>query len=399
MRVVLLNESFPEGMGYAGTAIPKTMRAMGVDVHYVTAGLPVYHGMPNYAETYGEFHRNIDLPGSTREVDGYQVHFLDYRLGFGGARLLGLREKLAELKPDIVQTLNHVAWPPLAAALNRRNGGYKLFTGNHTTASVYPLARMDAGPLNPLRIKEYLIRTLPGRFISRRIERCYGATSDCSEVARRFMGVPAEKLTTLPLGVETDVFHPATNPEEHARAKALREDLGVASEEIMCVYTGRFSDDKNPALLAEAVAEMRAAGAPYRAVFFGEGVQRDRLAGIEGTIVRPFVHYSGLADLYRAADIGVWPTQESTSMLDCAASGRPIVVNDTIAAVERVEGNGLTYRLNDNDDLKRALSALQSPETRFALGSVGAAKIVAKFSWQALVQVRIDDYAAAIGRV
>ena len=86
-------------------------------------------------------------------------------------------------------------------------------------------------------------------------------------------------------------------------------------------------------------------------------------------------------------------------MLDCAASGRPIVVNDTIAAVERVEGNGLTYRLNDNDDLKRALSALQSPETRFALGSVGAAKIVAKFSWQALVQVRIDDYAAAIGRV
>lgn len=396
MRVVLLNESFPEGMGYAGTAIPKTMQAMGVDVHYVTAGLPVYHGMANYAETYGEFHRGADVPGSTRQVDGYQVHFLDYRLGFGGARLLGLREKLAELRPDIVQTLNHVAWPPLTAALNRRNGGYKLFTGNHTTASVYPLARMDAGLLNPLRIKEYLIRTLPGRFISKQIERCYGATSDCSEVARRFMGVPVEKLTTLPLGVETDLFHPAANSEEHARAKALRQELGVGPDEIMCVYTGRFSDDKNPALLAEAVAEVRAEGAPYRAVFFGEGVQRDRVSASEGAIVRPFVHYTGLADLYRAADIGVWPTQESTSMLDCAASGRPIVVNDTIAAVERVDGNGLTYRLNDRDDLKRALCALRSPGTRNALGTAGADKIAAKYSWRALVQVRLDDYAAAI---
>ena len=103
-----------------------------------------------------------------------------------------------------------------------------------------------------------------------------------------------------------------------------------------------------------------------------------------------------LADVYRAADIGVWPTQELTSMLDCAASGRPIIVNDTIAAVERVEGNGLNYRLNDGDDLKRALLALKSADYRKELGDAGARKIVDRFSWRALVQVRLDDYAASL---
>src|SRR5207247_669554 len=102
------------------------------------------------------------------------------------------------------------------------------------------------------------------------------------------------------------------------------------------------TEEKNPLLLARAVAELRAQGEQYRAVFFGDGVQREAIAHADGAVVRPFVHYSQLGDLYRAADIGVWPTQESTSMIDAAACGTAIIVNDTIAAVERVEGNGLT---------------------------------------------------------
>lgn len=384
-------------MGYAGTAIPKAMSALGVDVHYVTAGLPVYHTMPDYKATYGDFHKRMDPPGTSRQVDGYTVHFLDHHLTYGGARLKGLKAKLAELRPDIVQTFGHVAWPPLAAAMLKPRLGYKLFTGNHTTASVYPLANMQTRWWHPLRLREFLVRGLPGRFISSMTERCYGATIDCSDVARRFFGVPDAKLATLPLGVETDVFHPAANEVEEAAARALRESLGVAPNEIMCVYTGRFSEDKNPLLLAEAVAGLRADGHPYRAVFFGEGVQRDRIASTEGAIVRPFVHYTGLGDLYRSADIGVWPTQESTSMIDAAASGTPIIVNDTIAAVERVEGNGLKYRLGDLADLKRALTELASPESRRILGEAGARKMEERFSWTSLVKVRLDDYARALG--
>lgn len=397
MKVVILSETYAEAMGYAGTCIPAAMaKVPGVEVHYVTAGLPVYYNAGDFKKTYAEFQKSDFRPGDQREVQGYTVHYLEPRPTYGGVRLKGLEQKLAEIAPDIVQTFSHVSWAAIDAGRLRSTLGFKLYTGNHTTASVYPLATMDAGLFHPLRIKEFLVRKLPGLFVSTQIELCYGATADCSDVALRFMGVPRDRLVTLPLGVETEIFHPAASDEEREEARALRRSLGVADDEIMCVYTGRFSRDKNPLLLAQAVSELRAAGEPYRGVFFGEGVQREEIEQCEGTIVRPFVHYTELGKLYRAADIGAWPTQESTSMIDCAASGTPIVVNDTIAAVERVEGNGLTYRLGDREDLKRALLELRTAEARAALGQAGAAKMESQFSWRALVQRRIDDYRAAL---
>ena len=163
----------------------------------------------------------------------------------------------------------------------------------------------------------------------------------------------------------------------------------------MCVYSGRFSQDKNPLLLARAIEQLRAEGEPFAGVFFGDGEQRDAIEACEGSRTHPFVPYTELGDLFRAADIAIWPTQESTSMLDAAACGTPIVVNDTLAAVERVEGNGLRYRLNDPDDLMRSLRQLHDPELRATLGRHGAGKIGSTYSWQALAQIRLEDYLAA----
>jgi glycosyltransferase involved in cell wall biosynthesis len=114
-----------------------------------------------------------------------------------------------------------------------------------------------------------------------------------------------------------------------------------------------------------------------------------------GCVTHPFVPVQELGDFYRAADIGVWPTQESMSMLDAAACGLPIIVNDTIAAVERIDGNGLKYKLGDVDDLVRALLELGDPLARQGLGSFGAKKM-AGFNWEAIARRRLQDYRTAL---
>src|SRR5207244_3569791 len=93
-----------------------------------------------------------------------------------------------------------------------------------------------------------------------------------------------------------------------------------------------------------------------------------------------------LGNLYRVADIGVWPTQESTSMLDAAACGLPIVANDTMSAPERLEGSGIAYKLNDAEDLIRALRKLRDRETRDGLGTCGVQKKAWDFSWGAMAK-------------
>jgi glycosyltransferase involved in cell wall biosynthesis len=87
-------------------------------------------------------------------------------------------------------------------------------------------------------------------------------------------------------------------------------------------------------------------------------------------------------------------------MLDAAACGLPIVVNDTLAAVERIQGNGRTYRINDVPSLVAALKTLESPEERRRLGNNGAAKMSKQFSWTAIARVRLEYYRRAIeGRI
>ena len=84
-------------------------------------------------------------------------------------------------------------------------------------------------------------------------------------------------------------------------------------------------------------------------------------------------------------------------MLDATACGLPLIVNDTMQAVERIEGNGITYRLNDLDDLVRALRDLRDPGVRAKLGRHGAERMRERFSWGVLARQRLRDYAEALG--
>lgn len=83
-------------------------------------------------------------------------------------------------------------------------------------------------------------------------------------------------------------------------------------------------------------------------------------------------------------------------MLDAAATGLPIVVNDTVNAKERIEGNGLCYRLNDCEDLIRVLTSLRAPEMRRELGQCGAEKIQEQFGWDSIAKLRLRGYEAAL---
>jgi len=84
-------------------------------------------------------------------------------------------------------------------------------------------------------------------------------------------------------------------------------------------------------------------------------------------------------------------------MLDASACGIPIIANDTMSTTERIEGNGLTYHLNDVGDLNRALLQLGSVETRRTLGLSGARKIVHNFRWETVARRRLSDYERALG--
>ena len=393
MRVVLLSEFFCQGMGYLENMLPKYLARLGVETHVVATGLRPHGGQQpgSNSAQLGTFR-----PGSVEMLDGYTLHVVQHRKTLGYPRMKGLRDALKQIGPDIVQTMSVTGWVPLDAALYRAFLGYKLFTGCHYHASVFPLARKATHPLSAERAMCTLTRGIPGRLLSRLAEKCYAISPDCADVAVRFFGVPAKCIEICPLGVDTEIFHPISSSVEQSTREHVRAQLGFRANDIVCIYSGRFSEDKNPLLLAKAIDALARCGGGIRGLFIGNGIQAHEIRECANCVVHPFVTVSELGDFYRAAEIGVWPRQESMSMLDAAACGLPIVVNHTLAAPERIDGNGMVYRLDDMNDLIRVLTSLMDTARRRGMGKVGSSKMAGAFSWEAIAKRRLQDYESAL---
>jgi glycosyltransferase involved in cell wall biosynthesis len=396
LRIVLLAETFSRQMGYIANTLPKYFARCGAEVHVISMDLSPYHNLAGSKEIFQGFTEQL-VPGSTEELDGFQLHIVGHRMVYGYPRMMGLSEKLASICPDIVQCQASIGWIPLDAAQFKLRFGYKLFSGNHNAISTIGASIDRRRPLRT-RAKGFMTRFVPGRLTSYAVERCYAVTIDCAEIAWRHYGMQKKKVEIMHLGVDMDYFHPIRSTMHREERETIRASLDLDSRDIVCIYTGKMTEEKNALLLAQAINRVREMGKRYSAVFIGNGVQRERTRAMPHCRVLDFTHFSKLAAYYRASEIGVWTGNESTSQLDAAACSIPIVISDAVTYREHVDGNGLVFQQNNLDDLVRKLCELQSAETRGRLGRHGAEKMRRDFSWDCVAKRRLAHYREALGK-
>jgi glycosyltransferase involved in cell wall biosynthesis len=225
---------------------------------------------------------------------------------------------------------------------------------------------------------------------------CYCVSEEALRVARRDLGIADERLRLLPLGANTDLYHPPTEPNHATERRAERERLGIRDEETVLLYTGRLTNEKDPMLIAKAAELLRRTGAEVRLVCVGEGSQERTLRTF------PFVHVMGpvsqvrLAMLFRAADVAIWPRSMSSSQIDGLASGLPIVVSHKVGKPELFECGALSYHEGDAAALAEAVRPLLDPNVRARLGADAARIVRSKYSWDQVAEQRLNDYYAAL---
>ena len=392
MKIVLLTTYYSKNMGYTENCLPRAFSALGHEVHVVTSQYNIYGNAQDYSQNYQKFLGDAVQPCGTFQCDGYTVHRLPSRNLFGYIQIKGLAKKIIELNPDVVHSVAIASLQTYIVALVKPFYKFVIFAENHHHLSVVKpfLLRSEFSPVK--KVIYWLTRTLPTRLASVAVVRCYAVAPDCLEVAYRFYGVPRSKLALQSLGTDTELFRPVSNGQEQVNRKDLRTSLGFHSNDLVCVYTGRFTEDKNPALLTRAISIISAKDNRWKAVFVGEGAQRPEIENNPNCQVVPFMRHAQLADLYRAVDIAVWPRQESMSMLDAASCGLPLVVSDSIGESKRIQGNGITYTDNDLTALVDALQILARDDQRQLLGQVGRKKMVDQFSWEAVARRYEQDY-------
>jgi glycosyltransferase involved in cell wall biosynthesis len=175
----------------------------------------------------------------------------------------------------------------------------------------------------------------------------------------------------------------------------LRFSLGYNHADIVCLYTGRFTNEKDPLTLAKAIDYLHQLGYNnFKALFVGDGDENyiKEILKNKGCKTHPFVEVNKLPFYYQAFDIGVWPKQESTSQLDSAASSMPIIISDNVMDSFRIDGNGLSFKEGNYKNLSDKILSLKYLDKRKKLGSNGSNKILNHYSWDVVAKGIIEDF-------
>lgn len=224
-------------------------------------------------------------------------------------------------------------------------------------------------------------------------------TADCAifvcEKQRRHWqrrGVFSRRNEVIYNGVDTDAFRDDGNPEERTR---LRGRLGLRDADYVIGISALLRPEKNHLQLVEAVARLRAAGIPAKALMIGEGEMRiavearARELGVGADVmitglqqdVRPYVAACDVAVLCSVTEAF------SLSAIEAMALGRPVVHSDVGGAAEMIYPgqNGFLFPVGDTPALVDRLTTLAEGDAARRMGCRARELVEARFSQTAMV--------------
>ena len=234
------------------------------------------------------------------------------------------------------------------------------------------------------------------RLIGLRMATRVQATSADIEQEVISVGVKRDRILTMPNGVDTSAFRPAS-PEEKRGARAR---LGLPGEGLITLFVGRLARHKGVNDLLSVWPRLKQSDSVL--VLVGSRTTMDSVDPLQSSdrvIVREWS--DDITQYYHAADIFVLPSYVegmSNAMLEAMACGLA-VVSTRVGAAECVLEDGVSGRLicaGDTDQLESALrEVMGSPAARSQLGEKARSRIEVGFSLQSVVN-RIETLAGEL---
>ncbi|NLG28454.1 MAG: glycosyltransferase family 4 protein [Chloroflexi bacterium] len=343
MRIcyVLLSPTY--GMHMVAADLAERMAAAGHDVHVLTtARAPL--GCYSPAIT-------LHTPASTRN-SGFSLDALR------PAGFRAVRRALRALQPEIVHITGPHLWnAPLLRALRA--------WGVPTVHSLHDPAPHSGAPYGRLlHLWNRSIVALADHIL---------VHGDCHRQALLRAGVPAERVTSLPL------LHLFTPPALHAEE---RPETSALEYQPWALFFGRFEAYKGLADLLQAAASLPGSGAAPRVVVAGRGrLDADWRTALPAQVElrNRFIPDDEALDLFRRCGLLVLPYRDATQSALIAAAyywHKPVLVTRVGALPEYVRDGvtGWVVEPRAPEQLARVLSeALSDPTRLAAMGAAGRA--------------------------
>lgn len=386
----LLTNSLPRTQsGYAlrSHAILRSQQANGVPVHAVTRiGYPVNVGLYRAAD--------VDL------VEGVPYQRLLPRVlaptpeGRLEQTVQFLAPVIERFRPTVLHTTTHFPNALVAQAAAEAAGAPWVYEVRGQLEKTWLAARAENERAAAARSERYELARAKETEMALAADHVV-VLSEALRADLMQRGVPAERLTLVPNGVDESLLSDTTLPADARRQVGLPEDgFWVGTVSSLVDYEGLD-------VLVDAVALLRQRGLDVRCAIVGDGVSRPsliervkRLCLADHIVLPGRVPRAIAPTWHRALDVFVVPRRDvdvcrtvtPLKPIEAMAIGRPVVASDLPALAEIVEapGTGLLFGAEDSAALADTLCALhEDPSARLKLGSNGRA-FAATRTWAAL---------------
>lgn len=249
-------------------------------------------------------------------------------------------ERLIRQNPSIIE-----AGDPYTPGLAAQKAGARL------GVPVVGFCHTDLGALAGLMIGDWAEKPVRRRWAA--IYRDFDqAVAPSRYVAGRLIESGVTSAIALPLGVDTEVFHPG-----RADREAVRRELGLLPRHRLLVFAGRPAREKRIDVLVEAVERL---GEPYVLLLVGAG---EAAPASNQVIAAPYqADPVRLARLLASCDAFVHANDAEPFglvVLEAMACGLPVVGVDAGGVAESVDHTvGQLARRSDGAALAEAITAL-----------------------------------------
>lgn len=384
MKIVHLMGYFVPELGYQEYYLAKKHKEMGHDVYVIASDLLYpFQNIEKMFKDAGYSYRGRKRKGAFSVFDGIKVYWLPHWIEYNDFVLCrGVMNTLEKIKPDIVFAHESRQGLSCQAAFYKDRFGFKFVVDQHDFYHDIP------GKIKSiLRAMEYFgFRKFLIEYNFKKADKIIAVTKPTREFLIKTHKVDPKKIELVELGVDIDLFH-----YREKEAAKLRKKLGIRKDEVVIIFTGTIYRRKNLELLIKVFNEI-CRNYKTRLVIVGEGDKgyMEELKSLanelklgDKIIFNGFAPRKELPAYYSMADIGVWPANNSVSIIEAMACKLPIVMVDWQMPHLVSHNNGFKFPFNDKKMLKHYIVKLiKDKKLRQEMGKNSCKAATQRYNYQ-----------------
>lgn len=384
MKIAHVVSYFQPEFGYEEYYSAREQAKLGHEVHVITSDrIFPFKNVEKMLKDIGSPYEDRERPEGVEEMEGFTVHRGPTRMEvlFDFIIYGGVEDTLARLEPDVVHAHGLWQWGSYKSAKIKDRIGFKLILDEHGYSTTYDQGKSIR---NWLLDKEYRTLRQPyAKYTLKRSDRVVAVSSETEEFLRDHYGV--KEVEMIPLGVDHRRFCP-----DEGRRRKVREEMGLEGKFVL-VTAGRMDRAKRIHLFSDALRSIE--DPDLRLIVVGTGDEEYLSEIREGADDRVsflgFKRPDELADLYNAADLGVWG-KASITIREAMGCGLPLLLLDTPDMRSLVKwDNGIMVK---PDRIPDVISGLKSDVRLKEMGENGRKAVEEELSVEVEAKRLLDVY-------